>query len=47
MTKPRASRRTKKVRSKFNYSLTWVIVGDNKYWINKANRLRARFEKFR
>ena len=47
MTKPRASRRTKKVRSKFNHSLVWVVVGDNKYWNEKANRLRARFEKFR
>lgn len=47
MTKPRASRRTKKVRSTFNHSLVWVVVGDNKYWMNKANRLRTRFEKYR
>jgi hypothetical protein len=47
MTKPRASHRSKKVRSKFNHSLIWLVVGDNKYWNEKANRLRARFEKYR
>ena len=47
MTKPTASRRSKRTRSIHWNRIVYVTVGENKYWNKKADKLRARFEKWR
>ena len=44
-TKPTASDRRKRARS--GNHIVYVDVNRNLYWETKANKLRARFEKWR
>jgi len=47
MTKPTASNRRKRTRNVHWNHIVYVTVGENKYWNKKADKLRARFEKWR
>jgi hypothetical protein len=47
MTKPTASSRRKRIRDMGWNQIVYLSIDQNKYWNKKADRLRARFEKYR